>query len=99
MFFWYNKGPVLPKLQIATANLTTLWEALTHAMDRVRGLEYLDPTTDWMGSEILIVIMYLNLFTSPLRTQITGVTFFQSYYIYSRAHIYKDCAKEGINSP
>jgi len=85
---------------MATANLITLWKALIHAMDKVRGLECLDPKTDWMGSEILTVIMDLNLFTSPLRTQTTGVRFFfQSYYIYSRAHIYKDCAKESINSP
>jgi hypothetical protein len=63
-----------------------------HAKDKVRGLECLDPKTNWMGSEILTVITYLDLFTSPLWTQITGVRFFQSYYIYSRAHIYKDCA-------
>jgi len=75
-FCLHNKGPVLPKSQMARAILTTFWEALTHAMDRVRGLECLDPKTDWMGSEILKVITYLNLFTSPLWTQITGVRFF-----------------------
>jgi len=51
---------------MATANLTTFWEALIHAMDKVRGLECLDPKTDWIGSEILTAITYLNLFTSPV---------------------------------
>lgn len=62
----YNQGPALPKSQMATANLTTIWEALTHAKDKVRGLKCLDPETDWMGSEMLTVITYLDLFTSPL---------------------------------
>jgi hypothetical protein len=52
-------------------------------MDKEIGLEeYLQLTTNGMGSEILMVNTSLNLFISPLATQITRVSFSMSLYLH-----------------
>jgi hypothetical protein len=86
-FAYTDNRPILHKSQMATANVTVLWE-----------LEVCwDPKTNWMGGETLTVIIYLNLFTSPLWTQITRVRFFLTLAICTLGHTFTKTVQRKVS--